>query len=164
MDGVRFGGVFRATLRDRFGNYKWSDTFHNRVVSTGLQYILSVALQNGTAVSTWHIGLLPDATTPATGERMSTKAWTEVTAYDEANRPTFTESRTGVSVSNTGNLSTFTIDADGTTIGGAFLCSSNSKGGSSGVLLAGGAFSGGSKSGDSGDKLEVTYTFTAADA
>ena len=40
MSGVKVGGVFVATCYDREGTKKWSDTFGNLVVSTGLQYLL----------------------------------------------------------------------------------------------------------------------------
>jgi hypothetical protein len=44
------------------------------------------------------------------------------------------------------------------TIGGAFLCTVAS--GSSGVLFSAGDFTGGDKLVDSGDTLNVTYTFS----
>lgn len=165
MSGVKIGGVFIATLRDkRSDTVKWSDTFGNLVVSTGLIHILDVAFAGGTQVDPWYIGLVGDNSSDiSTSDKMSTHAFTESTAYDESTRVTFVDAASGVSVSNSGNLATFTLDADGTTIGGAFLASSEEAGGSAGILLCAAAFSGGDKTGDSGDKLEVTYTFTAAD-
>lgn len=163
-EGILVGGTFVANMRKK-GSTKiaWSDTFHNVVVSEGLEHILDCVLTGGTQVTTWYIGL-KGTTGIDTGDQISTHSFTEVTAYDESTRPVFTEARSGVSVSNSANKSTFTIDADGTTIEGAFLASSKSAGGSAGVLLCAADFTGGTKVGDSGDKLEVTYTFTAADA
>jgi len=164
MEGARFGGTFITTCKDKWtGAIKWSDTSHNLVVSTGLIHLLDVGLSGGTANSTWHIGLMEATPTVATGDIMSTHGFDESTVYSQANRVEWEEGRTGVSVSNTGNLATFTLNVDGSTIGGAFLASSNTKNGTAGVLLCGAAFSGGDKTGDSGDKLEVTYTFSAAD-
>lgn len=163
MDKVRLGGVFDVTCRDKSGKVKWQDKAKNLVVGEGLAHILDVSLTGGTQVDPWYIGLLSSGPTVATGDVISTHGFTEFTDYDESTRVAFTEGRTGVSVSNTGNLATFTIDADGSVIGGALIASSENAGGSAGTLLCAAAFSGGDKSGDSGDKLEVTYTFTAAD-
>ena len=163
MSGVKVGGVFIATCYDKYGQQKWSDTFGNLVVSTGLQYVLDAALTAGTQVSTWHIGLLGPTSTISTGDRLSTHGFTESTDYSDATRREFEEARSGVSVTNSANKSTFNLNKDGTSYGGAMLCSSNAKGGTTGILLCAAAFSGGNKSGDSGDKLEVTYTFSAAD-
>jgi hypothetical protein len=52
----------------------------------------------------------------------------------------------------------FTISANGTGIGGLFLTSSNSKGGTTGTLYAAAAFSAGNKTLDDNDVLSVTYT------
>jgi len=161
--GIRVGGIFDVTCRDKHGNFKWRDQAKNLVVSEGLEHILDVTLTGGTQVDPWYIGLMSSSPSPATDDQISTHSFTEATEYSESTRVTFVEGRTGVSVSNTGNLATFTLDADGTNIGGAFLASSEDAGGSSGILLCAAAFTGGDKSGDSGDKLEVTYTFTAAD-
>lgn len=164
MSGIKVGGEFVMTCRDRHGRQKWSDTFHNVVVSTGLIHILDCVLTGGTQVGTWYIGLIGDGSTISTGDMLSTHAFTETTEYSESTRVIFTEARTGVSVSNSANKATFTLQEDGTTIDGAFLASSKTAGGTTGVLLCAAGFTGGAKSGDSGDKLEVTYTFTAADA
>ena len=165
MDGVKLGGTFIATLHDKWtGEVKWSDTFDNLVVSTGLQHILDVALTGGTQVSTWYVGLIGQGSSDiSTGDRLSTHAWAEATEYSESTRVAYVEARSGVSVTNSANKATFTIDADGTSVDGAFLASSEDAGGTTGILLCAAAFTGGSKTGDSGDKLEVTYTFGAAD-
>jgi hypothetical protein len=89
--------------------------------------------------------------------------WTEVTAYDEAVRQTFTDARTGQQVDNDGNEAVFTIDTNSTTIGGAFLTSVSTKGDGPGELLCVAAFTGGDKSADDNDTLTVDYVFSAAD-
>lgn len=163
MEKFKVGGVFDVTCRDKHGNVKWRDQAKNLVVSEGLEHMLDCTIAGGTAVDPWYIGLLSSGPSIATGDKISTHSFTEFTDYSESTRVAFIDGRTGVSVSNTDNLATFSIDADGSVIGGAFLASSENAGGSAGVLLCAAAFSGGDKSGDSGDKLEVTYTFTAAD-
>jgi hypothetical protein len=95
---------------------------------------------------------------------MTTHAgWTEFVHYDEATRQDYTEVRTNQSLSNTAAKATFTVSVDSSIIGGAFLASANGKNATSGTLLCGAAFTGGNKSADDNDTLEVTYTFTAGD-
>jgi hypothetical protein len=88
-----------------------------------------------------------------------------VTAYDEAARQTWTDGGvSSQSVSNSASPATFTISTDGTTVGGLFLTSVSTKGGTTGTLYAAGAFSAGDKSLDDNDTLDVTATFTQAAA
>ena len=65
------------------------------------------------------------------------------------------------SITNSANKASFSINADSQTAGGAFLASVAT--GTSGTLLCCAAFTGGNKSVDDGDTLEVTYTVSAAD-
>ena len=163
--GVRLGGKFVATMRDkRTDTIKWSDTCQNIVVSTGLIHILDILFAGGTAVNPWYTGLLSATPTLSSNDQLSTMDSSESSNYSEATRPIFVDVRSGVSVTNSAGKSTFTINKDGTTIGGAFLASSNTIMGTSGILLCGAAFTGGDKTGDSGDVLSVQYTFSAADA
>jgi hypothetical protein len=53
------------------------------------------------------------------------------------------------------------VSANGTVIGGAFVVTNNTKGGSTGTLYGGGAFSAGNKTLDDNDTLDVTITLTA---
>lgn len=159
-------GSWEFTCRDKHGNVKWKDTIDNIVVNAGLNHILDVVLSAATQVTSWYIGLLSASPTVAAADTMASHSgWTEVTAYDEANRQAWSEGGvSGQSISNSGNEATFTISTDGTDIGGAFLTSNNTKGGSTGTLYAAGAFSAGDKSLDDGDTLDVTCTATAAAA
>lgn len=90
--------------------------------------------------------------------------WTEVEAYDEApTRPTLTLGEvSGKSVSNTASKAVFTIDANDTVIGGAFVASSNVTGGSVGILYGVGAFTHGQKQLSGDDVLNVTVTLSAS--
>ena len=47
------------------------------------------------------------------------------------------------------------------TIKGLFLCSDNTKGGTTGTLFATAAFTGGNQTVNNGDTLKVTYTVSA---
>ena len=163
---VGIKGRWQITCRNKEGNLKWQDVIENLVTNAGLNHLLDVALSGGSQVTTWYVGLTGTAPEAAPGDTMASHSgWTEVTAYDESNRVTWTDG--GVSngsVSNAGSAAEFTISTDSTTVGGAFLVSNNTKGGSTGTLYAVGAFSAGDKSLDDGDSLTVTATFTAAAA
>lgn len=162
---IKVGGEFVVTCRDPDGNIKWVEKAKNIVTNVGLQHILDILFVSATSqVDPWYVGLTDGTPSVAAGDTMSSHAgWSEVTAYDEANRQTFTDARTGQSVDNDGNEAVFTIDTNSTTIGGAFLCSDNTVGGSTGTLLCVAAFTGGDKSADDNDTLTVDYTFSAAD-
>lgn len=159
-------GHWEVECRDKDGNLKWRDSIDNIVVNAGLNHLLDVALSGATQVTSWFLGLTDGTPTVAAGDTMGSHAgWTEVTAYDEATRVAWSDGGvSGQSVSNSGSPATFTINANGTVIGGAFLASNSTKGGTTGTLYAAGAFGAGDKTLDDNDTLSVTATFTAAAA
>lgn len=142
----------------------WKDSFHNIVVNAGLNHILSIVLAAGTQITTWYLGLLSSSPTVAAADTMSSHSgWTEDQNYSESVRQTFTPgSVASQSVDNSASKATFSMNAS-TTIGGAFLTSVSTKGGTTGTLFAGGAFSGGNRALISGDTLKVQATYTQAD-
>jgi hypothetical protein len=150
---------------------KWQAVAKNTVVNEGLDYILQALFESdtsafGTVINPWYIGLLDSTPTVGADDVLgaSSNSWSEVTAYSEANRQEFVEDGiASQSEDNSNNKGTFTINSDNTTIGGAMLVESNTKGGTGGILLCGAAFSAGDKTADDGDTLEVQYTFSAAD-
>jgi len=155
---------YHVVCRDKYGRIKWEDDFCNLVVNEGLDDSLDKHLKGSGYTAAWYMGLADGTPTFAAGDTMGSHAgWTEVTAYDEANRQTVTfGSVSGQSVDNSGSPAVFTIDSDDTTIGGAFICTDDTKGGSSGTLYGGGAFSAGDKTLDDDDTLTVTVTCTAS--
>ena len=165
-DLARLIGRWKITCKDRFGRIKWIDYIENLVTNVGLDYLLDSALSGGTPITSWFVGLTDGTPTVAAGDTSASHAgWTEVTAYDEATRVAWSDGGvSSQSVSNSGSPAQFTISANGTTIGGAFLISVSTKGGSTGTLYAVGAFSAGDKLLDDNDTLDVTATFTAAAA
>lgn len=160
-------GRFTVECFDAQGNLKWRDENHNLVVNQGLQYMCSAALTGGSQVATWYIGIYGSAATnnPAAGDTMASHAgWTEVTPYSNATRPVCTfAAATGANPSvatNSASVAAFTINAT-STIGGAFLTSSSTKGGSTGTLFSAADFQApGDRSVVSGDTLNVTYTLS----
>lgn len=161
------GGVFRIQCLDPNGNLKWEAESHNLVVNVGLKYMNEAALGNGTQITSWYIGLYGAASSnnPAAGDTMSSHiGWTEETGYSNATRPacTFGTSTTADPsvISNTASPAAFNINASAT-IGGAFLTSNDTKGGTTGTLFSAADFSSpGDRTVASGDTLNVSYTFS----
>ena len=162
-------GVYYVECHDKDGNLKWTAESKNLVVNAGLRYMAGSALTSVTQITTWYLGLYGAAAsnTPAAGDTMSSHAgWTEVTAYSQATRPacTFgTPTTANPSVAtNSASPASFSINGT-TTVGGAFLTSNNTKGGSTGTLYSAADFSApGDRSVVSGDTLSVTYTLSLA--
>ena len=167
-EGVKATGRFVIECYDKDGKLKWVDDSKNLVVNEGLQYMAGTALDGSTArITSWYLGLYGAASSndPAAGDTMSSHAgWTEVTDYTEATRPaaTFVAATTANPsvVTNSASKAQFTMNAT-VTVGGAFLTSNNTKGGTSGTLFSAKDFnSPGDRSVVSGDVVLVTYTFS----
>ena len=161
-------GRFRMECYDKDGLLKWEAESQNLVVNVGLQYMAGVALTSTAQITTWYIGLYGAgaSNTPAAGDTMSSHAgWTEVTPYS-GSRPSATfASATNANpsvVTNSASPASFSINAT-QTVGGAFLVSNSTAGGSTGTLFSAADFqSPGDRSVVSGDTLNVTYTFSLA--
>jgi len=166
-EGAKATGKYTVECYDKDGNLKWVAETPNLVVNVGLQYMAGSALTSTSQITTWYLGLYGSGSTnsPAAGDTMSSHiGWTEVTDYSEANRPTATlAAATNANpyvVTNTASKAVFTINGT-TTVGGAFLTSNNTKGGTTGTLFSAADFSApGDRSVVSGDILNVTYTFS----
>ena len=161
---MAFGDLFEVECFDKDGNLKWTDTIKNLVVNVGLDDALDKYFKGSTYTAAHYVGLTDGTPTVAAADTMASHAgWTEVVAYDEAVRQTLTLGTvSGQSVDNSASKAVFTISANSTTIGGAFICTDNTRGGSTGTLYGGGAFTAGDKSLDDNDVLNVTVTASAA--
>jgi hypothetical protein len=159
-------GHFKMECFDKDGKLKWVAEEHNLVVNVGLQYMAGSALTGTSPITTWYIGLYGAgaSNTPAAGDTMASHAgWTEVTPYS-GNRPTATLAAATLAnpsvVTNSASPASFSINAT-QTVGGAFLTSNNTAGGSTGTLFSAADFqSPGDRYVVSGDTLNVTYTFS----
>jgi hypothetical protein len=162
-------GVYKIQCHDKDGNLKWEDAAPNLVVNGGLQDMNAKYFTGSAYTAAWYIGLYGAAASnnPAASDTMSSHiGWTEVTNYSQATRPacTFgTPTTANPSVAtNSASPATFSINAT-TTVGGAFLTSNNTKGGTTGTLYSAADFSSpGDRSVVSGDTLSVTYTLSLA--
>lgn len=161
-------GRFRMECYDKDGLLKWEAESQNLVVNGGLQYMAGTALTSTAQITTWYIGLYGAgaSNTPAAGDTMSSHAgWTEVTPYAGARPAATFAAATNANpsvVTNSASPASFSINAT-QTVGGAFLVSNSTAGGSTGTLFSAADFqSPGDRSVVSGDTLNVTYTFSLA--
>jgi hypothetical protein len=99
---------------------------------------------------------------PRAADTMSSKSFNEDASYSNSVRPTLTMGTVAAkSVDNSASKAVFTINA-AARIFGAFVTTNSTKSGTTGTLVGGGLFSGGSKLVDNGDTLNVTITATGA--
>ena len=167
QDTARAGGVFRAVCIDPQGRVKWETEAHNLVVNQGLQDMNTKYFKGSGYTATWYIGLYGAASSNnplATDTAATHPGFTEITPYSNATRPaaTFGTATTADPsvIDNSASTASFTINSSAT-VGGAFLISDNTKGGSSGVLFSAADFAApGDRLVVSGDTLLVTYTFS----
>jgi len=166
MSKLALQNIYTVECRDRHGNLKWSDEAPNIVTNAGLDDVLDAYLNAGTQTTTWYVGLTDGTPTVVAGDTMASHAgWAEVTAYDEAVRQTATFGAvSSQSLDNSASKANFTCSTNSTTVGGCFLTTNSTKGGTTGTLYSVAAFTGGDKSIDDGDTLAVTVTCTAASA
>ena len=167
IEKAKATGRFTLECRDKDGNLKWTAEESNLVVNVGLQYMAGTALTSTSQITSWYIGLYGAgaSNTPAAGDTSSSHAgWTEITPYSNATRPAATfASATNANpsvVTNSASPASFSINATAT-VGGAFLISNNTKGGSTGTLFSAADFqSPGDRNVASGDTLTCIYQFS----
>jgi hypothetical protein len=167
-DGARAGGVYTVTCVGADGVEKWSDTFHNLVVNQGLQDMNSKYFTASGYTAGWFLGLVEgpgSGNTYAAADTLATNpGWNELvpgTAYT-GNRKAVTFGTATTAdpsvISNSASPASFAMLVNGTVVAGALLASVSS--GTSGILFSVGNFTGGDKTVDNGDTLNVTYTFS----
>ena len=143
----------------RDGERLWIDEFDNLVVTVGRNEYLD-KVYKASAYTASHFVMLTDGTpTFAAGDTMASHAgWVEVQTYSEAVRQTFTAGTVAAgSVDNSAAKAVFSING-AATVGGAAMTTVNTKGGTTGILMGGNAFTGGDRSLQNNDTLNVTVT------
>ena len=160
----RFNHEFTVECIGPDGKLKWTPTETNIIVNAGLNDIISNYWKGAAYTASHYVGLMSGTPTVAAADTMASHAgWTEVTAYTEANRQALVLGAVAAqSVDNSASRASFAVNADATSIGGPFIATDNTKGGTSGVLVGAAAFNGGNKTADNGDTLNVTVTLTAS--
>ena len=167
MDNAAAGGVFTIQCFDKEGNLKWETKKHNLVVNQGLQDMNEQYFKGSGYTATWFIGLYGAgaSNTPDPDDTAASHpGWTEVTPYSNATRPAVTFGTPTLAdpsvIDNSVSPAQFNINATAT-VGGAFLISDSTKGGTAGVLFSASDFAApGDRSVASGDTLNVTYEFS----
>jgi hypothetical protein len=167
IEKVKAGGAFIVQCFDSAGNLKWTEENHNLVVNVGLKDMNDKYFSGSAYTAAWYIGLYGAASSndPAAGDTMASHAgWTEVTDYTEATRPaaTFAAATTADPsvITNSASVAVFSINGT-VTVGGAFLTSNNTKGGTTGILFSASDFAApGDRAVVSGDVINCTYTFS----
>jgi hypothetical protein len=136
----------------------------NLVVDEGLQYALGVSLAATSKISTWYVGIFETTYTPVAGDDLTALlgSATECTAYDEANRPTWSGVLGTLTITNSAARADFTINAT-KTIYGAWLSSIQAKSTGGGTLWAAAEFAS-SKAVVATDVLRVRYDCAVAAA
>lgn len=136
--------------------------FKNGIVDEGMDKLLDVHFHGVAAIGTWYLGLIDNAgfSALAAGDTAAqingTNGWDEMSEYDEATRPVWTEgAASGRSITNAATVD-FTINAT-KTVKGIFVVSTNTIDGTTGVLWATAAF-GSTVAVADNDVLKVTYT------
>ena len=157
------GQRFHVQCFDQFGRLKWEDYTRNLVMNVGLDEFLQRIWKSSAFTAADFIGLTDDTPTIVAADTMASHAgWIEAQGYTEAVREAFTPGTVASqSVDNSASKASFSINATDT-IGGIFATDSNTKGGTTGILLGAAAFSGGDKAVANLDTLNVTVTSTAA--
>jgi len=167
IEKVKAGGVFTVQCFSKDGDLKWEAKTPNLVVNVGLKEMNEKFFTGSGYTAGWFLGLYGAAVSndPAAGDTMASHAgWTEVEDYTEATRRacsfgTATTADPSV-ISNAGSVAVFTMN-DTTVVGGAFLTSDDTKGGTTGILFSAADFQApGDRSVVSGDVLNVTYQFS----
>ncbi len=149
------------------GNRLFDDHSHNRIVDVALTNILDVYFSPaaGPYTAGWYVGLTAGSPTSAAGDIMSSHTgWTEVTAYSESTRQAYTPAAAASkSITNSSAKATFSINANGTVIGGAFLTTVSTKSGTTGTLCSVCTASQGDQTLGNGSTLQATCMYTQAD-
>lgn len=167
--GLRIRNIYRFEARDREGRVKWVEEVPNLTVTQGLNDLLTKYFKGSSYTAAWFCGLINNASFSAlaagdtAAQINGANGWIEATAYSETVRQTLTlGSASAGSIDNSASKCVFSINGT-ITINGAFLVSSSTKTGTSGVLYGEASF-GTPRALLSGDTLTVTVTLTAATA
>lgn len=159
MSAMNMKGHYHVEHFDKDGILKGKYEFPNGIVDEGLNHILDTQFHNTTQVGTWYLGLVNNAgwSAFANADTMSSHTgWVESTDYTEANRQEWTEGAAAArSITNAVTVD-FSINTT-VTLKGIFVCSDNTKSGTSGVLWSTAAFAS-NVSAVNGDTLKITYT------
>ena len=157
-DHIEVSGVFKVVCRAADGSVRWEDDISNLVVTVGKNDLLNQYFRGSSYTAAFFVGLKTAGSINAT-DTMSSKSWTEITDYSNATRPAFTAAvPSGGSTDNSASPAVFNINGTAT-VGGCFITTDNTKGGTTGTLFSATDFPI-ARNVLSGDTLTVTYTIS----
>ena len=158
QDSIDVKGVFKVICRAADGSIRWEDDLSNLVVTVGKNDLLNQYFRGSAYTAAFFVGLKTAGSISA-ADTMASKSWTEITAYSNATRPAFTAAvPSGGSTDNSASPAVFNINGTAT-VGGCFITTNNTKGGTAGTLFSATDFAV-ARSVLSGDTLTVTYTIS----
>lgn len=151
-------GFFKVVCHAADGSVRWEDDLSNLVVTVGKNDLLNQYFRGSSYNATFFVGLKAAGSISA-ADTMSSKSWTEITAYSNATRPAFTAAVPSAgSTSNSASPAVFNINGTAT-VGGCFITTNSTVGGTTGTLFSATDFAV-ARSVLSGDTLTVTYTIS----
>lgn len=157
-DVIGIGGIFKVVCRAADGSIRWEDDFNNLVVTVGKNDLLDKYFLGSGYTAAFFVGLKTAGSISA-ADTMSSKSWTEITAYSNGTRPAYTAaSASAGATSNNASPAVFNINGTAT-VGGCFITTNNTKGGTTGILFSAADFAV-ARSVLSGDTLTVTYSIS----
>lgn len=158
--GIKFRNTYLVECRKPDGSLRWTEEIKNIVVDVGVNDLLDKYFKGAAYTAAHFCGLADGTPTFAAADTMGSHAgWAEVTGYSNATRPALTlGSVAAKSVDNSASKAVFTVNAT-VTVGGAFVTTNNTKGGTTGVLYGGAAFVA-DRAALSGDTITLTVTLT----
>jgi len=161
---IGFEGAFVVECFRPDGSLRWREKIDNIVTNVGLDEILDKFWKGSAYTASHFVGLTDSSPTVAAADTMSSHGgWVEDENYSESVRQTLTLGTvSSQSVDNSASKAIFTMNAT-TTIGGVFVTTSNTKGGTTDILISVAAFTEGDRAVINLDTINVTYTSTAAD-
>lgn len=175
LETVLLRNTYAFECYDSQGNLKWSEQVPNLVTNEGLNDLLNKYLKGSSYTAAFYVGLIDNsgfgalaagdtaAKITLTANSPTTNDWQEADDYSESVRQTLTLGTVASqSVNNSASKAAYSINGT-VTVKGAFIVTSSTKGGTSGVLYGEAAFST-ARAMLSGDTLNVTCTLTSASA
>ena len=163
QDKLPIKGMFPVVEHWRNGKLLNTYSFPNAITNVGKDYLLNAGFNTGTVVAqaNWCMGLVDNASFSAfaPGDTMASKGWTEFTGYSQSARVAWGQATSTAQTVTNGTPCTFDITATGN-LNGIFICSNNTKGGTSGILWTEGSFPSVVPV-VSGDQIKSTYALSA---